>query len=248
MNHFHTPPADRWTIIFDGDDTLWICNEYYNAAASVCERFIAMEFPDLHGCGPELRHHCRQIQHSLIRKYGYYLELYEDAWVEVYLQLCHRARRTPSPLISGAIFQAARGVHDGPYSVMVGVREMLDQLYQAGHQPHLLTLGDEDWQRAKVRRNNLEKYFTSIHVIRRTKGPQLRLLAGNPARTMMVGDSRQRDILPALRLQISAVWIHPPDDAKDPPERHDFSQVYRLPKVVGLPALLQRLNSQPPAS
>ncbi len=228
-------------IIIDGDDTLWECALYYSAATRVCFRLIQMQFPDI--TEDSLRANSRQIQRNLITKYGYYAELFEDAWVENYTQLCHRRNQPVSETIAGALFKAAAGVHDAPYMVFHGVPESLAELKAQGYHLHLLTLGDNDWQRSKVQRNGLGGYFTSIHVIQRTKGPQMRLLARDPKRTLMVGDSEHSDIEPAVALGIEAAIIQS-DDLWSRSHKPLPDHVHRISSFTKTPALLRRLASQ----
>ena len=231
-----------WDIICDGDDTLWACGRYYDAAATLCCQFIQLEFPHLHT--ETARRRCRAIQAALIDKYGYYFDLYEDAWAEVYLQLCHHQGQAVYHETLGNIYDAAASVHRAPYSVFPGVSQTLGQLQTQGHRLHLLTLGDNDWQRDKVRRNHLDRFFTSIHVVQRSKGPQMRLLAANPLRTMVVGDSLLREMVPSWRLGYTSVWIRSDDKWHATHHQIDFNRLHIINRFTEISSVVAKLNGQ----
>ncbi len=241
-------PNETWDIITDGDDTLWECGVYYNASGQACCRLLDVGVPG-HGHTDEaLRRHCRSIQLSLIRKHGYYFELYEDAWVEVYLHLCHHHHLPVSTSFSERIYETASAVHQAPYTLFLGVIETMQSLRADGHRFHLLTLGDDGWQREKVRRNGLDGYFSSIHVIQRSKGPQMRLLAMNRPRVLMIGDSPHSDIVPAVRQGIPALLIHNTDGWAQSHHHVDPHRIHQLSTFVDLPGALLKIANPPPSS
>ncbi|MBI2984731.1 MAG: HAD family hydrolase [Candidatus Kerfeldbacteria bacterium] len=236
----------RWTIIFDGDGTLWRCSEYYQAADLACATIIHTALPGLDMPDDQLIRYGRFVQAALFERRGFYFDLFQDAWEEAYAHLAARLKQPIDPIVGASIQGAFEVVRSAPYPLFEGVAETLAKLKTDGHQLHLLTLGDREFQLLKVRRNGIEALFDSIHPVQEPKGPQLRLLGlgGFAGRAMMVGDSLDSDVRPALRLGIVGVWLRnaglPWLRTKRFPRGARFHTIER---VAELPRLIDQLNS-----
>ncbi len=235
---------DQWTIIFDGDGTLWECSKYYMEADERCLDVLPADIVTAGTTRASIVDHKRVIQQSLMKRYGYYRDVFTDSWVETYLHLCHRSDRQINERMVTDIVRNARTVQDAPYDVFPGTAETLIRLRQVGHRLHLLTRGEHDWQLDKVRRNGLAGYFLSIHPIQDTKGPQMRLLAMDAKRAMMVGDNPDDDLRPAQALGLTRVLVHNADPWVGGGKIVD-PDVQVIMSVIELPALIAKLNAQP---
>ena len=97
-----------------------------------------------------------------------------------------------------------------------GTIETLQELQRGGIRMGLLTNGNSEFQRSKIRRFYLARYFESILIEsefgagkpdRRVFLAALEQLGATPAQTWMVGDDLMRDILPAQQLGLGTVWV-----------------------------------------
>lgn len=232
---------DQWTIIFDGDGTLWECSRYYMEAD---ERCLDIFHPYIMKAGTtrtSIADRKRIIQQSLMKRYGYYRDVFTDSWVETYLHLCHRFGLWVDEWTVADLMWNARTVQDAPYDVFPGVAQALIRLRQAKHRLHLLTRGEHDWQLDKVRRNGLAGHFLSIHPIQDTKGPQMRLLAMGAKRAMMVGDNPDDDLRPAQAFGLTRVLVRNADPWVGGGNIAD-RDVHVIMSVTELPGLIARLN------
>jgi len=94
--------------------------------------------------------------------------------------------------------------------------ETLQELQQRGIRMGLLTNGSSDFQRKKIRRFDLDRYFEII-VIEGEFGAgkpdrsvflyALEQLGASPAQAWMVGNDLMRDIQPAQELGLGTVWV-----------------------------------------
>ncbi len=235
---------DQWTIIFDGDGTLWECSRYYMEADERCLDVLPADIMKAGITRTSIADHKQVVQRCLMERHGYYRDVFTDSWVETYLQLCHRLGREINDRVVAELVRNARSVQHAPYDVFPGVAETLIQLRHAGHRLHLLTRGEHDWQYDKVRRNGLAGYFLSIHPIQDTKGPQMRLLAMGAPRAMMVGDNPDDDLRPAQALGLTRVLVHNADPWVGGGKNAD-PNVHAIISVTELPELVARLNAQP---
>jgi putative hydrolase of the HAD superfamily len=97
-----------------------------------------------------------------------------------------------------------------------GVIATLQELQRRGIRMGLVTNGSRAFQRNKIRRFDLERYFEAIiiegefGVGKPDRGVFLYALAqmgASPARTWMIGDDLLRDLQPAGQLGLGTVWV-----------------------------------------
>lgn len=249
MRTMYRPPDGRWMIITDGDGTLWECDMFYQVASNVCWGLLRMDWPDIPLSFEEVQQRRMHIQGMLLKRHKFYLTIFEDGWVEVYRQLCSRFHHpVDERTIVPALHHAAGTVHEAFHRVFLGVKDELGRLQSAGHRLHLVTLGEEEWQLSKVRRNGLESYFEDIHVVQDCKGKRMRRIAGDqPA--MMVGDSLWSDIVPALHAGLYPVWIHTQDAWHNHGADDSHRTVQTISTFCELSSVIAHLNDTlPPAA
>ncbi|MBI3572776.1 MAG: HAD family hydrolase [Candidatus Kerfeldbacteria bacterium] len=236
------PVPRPWTIIFDGDDTLWLCGEFYRQAEAGCIDLLkSIQFEGTLD-KVTLVALQRKIQRALMRRHGFYLTIFEDAWSETYRQLCDRQGQRFDRGVDRELQQMSGAIHAAAYPIFPGVLAMLAELREQGHILHLVTLGDETFQRSKVQRNGLEAAFSQAHVVQHGKGTIMYHLASGQ-QTMMVGDSLPSDIQPAKRLSIQPVWIdHSNDEWHIGDGSQDLKGVHVIDRVTELPKLIARLD------
>ncbi len=234
----------RWTIIFDGDGTLWQC-DYYPPASANCIARIREAWPDCPISDAEIDRHEHRVQRALLKRYGFYLTIFEAGWVETYIQLCHTFQRPVEQRMIADIRRLAGAIHLADYPVFAGVIPTLDDLLAAGYELHLLTLGDKTFQWSKIRRNGLAEHFSQVHVVQQGKERSMRMLACNGRPTIMVGDSYWSDIVPAKVNSLTPVWIHTTESWHLGDGELDLGGVHVIRSVPDVPKLLDHLNSNP---
>jgi putative hydrolase of the HAD superfamily len=131
-----------------------------------------------------------------------------------------------------------------------GVAETLRTLAQQ-RELVLITKGDLQHQQSKVINSGIQGSFKQVEIVS-DKTPAvyqdiLERLGVPVGRFLMVGNSMRSDILPVLELGGWAVliphhltWSH---EAVEPPDG-PLERFYELERLVELPALLERLESQ----
>ncbi len=197
---------ERPALILDADDTLWETNRFYEEAVEAfVERMVQEGFePD------RVRRVFDRVEQERVPLAGYAPAEFAHSMAIAYRRLCEQEGRPPSPDVEAEAEEIGRRVIGHPILLLDGVAETLPRLH-----PHyrllLLTKGDPQIQRDKVRRSGLEQYLEAIYVVPE-KGPEVlqELLERHrldPQRTWMVGDSPRSDINPALDAGIGAIHI-----------------------------------------
>jgi len=102
------------------------------------------------------------------------------------------------------------------FSPFPGTIETLQELQRRGIRMGLLTNGNSEFQRSKIDRFNLERYFESILIEsefgagkpdRRVFLAALEKMGAMAAQTWMIGDDLMRDIQPAQQLGLGTAWV-----------------------------------------
>ncbi len=251
MNPIWRLVSNSWHLIFDGDDTLWDCSPVYQALDQQCLDIIQASWPAGTKVDREVlktaRHDCQVALHD---RRGHSLDLYPNAWVQAYRWYAARHHVISRRDIEHALLVTASRFQTAQYPLFDEVVETLEELVDDGHELDMLTLGDDDLQRKKVRDNGLSRFFPPerIHVIQDTKGPIMRLISqhGPVGHVVMVGDSMKGDIIPALNLGLSAIWVknnHPTwmPAKKSPPA----GQMITISHLRDVPLALTVLHPRP---
>jgi putative hydrolase of the HAD superfamily len=182
---------------FDGDDTLWHSQDYYDAAQAEFERIVG-RYVDL----ADARVHERllAIESSNVHIFGYgakgmALSMIEAAFAitegQVSAQDLHR------------LVAIGKEVLAHPVELLPGVREAVEQV-AARHRIVLITKGDLFHQQAKVERSGLGALFHRIEIVTEKDASAyarvLRECAVAAPAFAMVGNSLRSDIAPVVEL------------------------------------------------
>ena len=109
-----------------------------------------------------------------------------------------------------------RALRDDGLVVYPGAIELLDELLLAGHALAVITNGETLFQRAKLERFNLERYFSYVGIEGEAGVGKpdveaywraLRSLDCDPAGAWMVGDNLEWDVVSPQSLGLRTVWI-----------------------------------------
>lgn len=229
-------------ICFDLDDTLIPNSFKYHQPIWRCAQLIAKVLGHKSPHPLELLklHHETDIE--LVKTHGFGADRFPEGWVRTYECLAGRVGEPADPEVARRLRNMAKRFAFGPFEPFRGVKDVLGELLRAGRALHLITAGDEHLQKRKIAQAKLRPLFTSVHITGLDKKEVMRELAGDhPEDAMMVGDSTKSDILPAIELGMTAVFVPSPTWSFAHTEV-DPSKYHKISSVRELPALLRKLS------
>jgi putative hydrolase of the HAD superfamily len=182
---------------FDGDDTLWHSEGYYQSAHNEFERVLG-HYIDL----ADARVHERLLdtEKRNLRIFGYGAKGMTLSMLETAIELT--AERISAADLH-RIVQLGKSVLEHPVELLPGIREAVE-VVAATHRIVLITKGDLFHQEAKIAASGLADLFTRIEIVSE-KHPAayvrvLRECGTDAAHFAMVGNSLRSDIEPVVRL------------------------------------------------
>jgi putative hydrolase of the HAD superfamily len=204
---------------FDGDDTLWHSEGYYQAAQREFERVLAryVEVGD-----QRVHDHLLSVQKSNLKIFGYGARSMMISMIEAAIAITEQR-------ISAAdvhqLVEIGKDVLQHPVELLPGIRAAVEAI-AATHPLVLITKGDLFHQEAKVRRSGLGDLFRRIEIVsEKDAGTYARLLTEfdiEAGQFVMVGNSLRSDIEPVIRLggwgihmPYHVTWAHELENALD---------------------------------
>ena len=191
-------------IGFDGDDTLWRSQDFYDAAQTEFERIVG-RYVDL----ADARVHERllAIEATNIHVFGYGAK-------GMTLSMIEAAFDITGGLISSVDLHRLVGIGKEvlahPVELLPGIREAVETL-AADYRIVLITKGDLIHQQAKVERSCLSELFQRIEIVSEKNPPAYARVLGefeiSADAFVMVGNSLVSDIAPVLELGGRAVYM-----------------------------------------
>ena len=200
---------------FDGDDTLWRSQDFYDEAQATFERMLG-QYIDLGDARVQERLYA--VEKGNISLFGYGVKGMVLSMIEAAVELSGER-------ISAAdvhrIVQQGKALLRHPVELLPGIRDAVEAI-AARHEVVLITKGDLFHQEAKVRDSGLADLFPRIEIVsEKDAGTYERVLSefGIEADAFaMIGNSLRSDILPVLELGGWAVhmpyrvtWVHETD-------------------------------------
>ncbi|MET0331558.1 MAG: HAD family hydrolase [Dyella sp.] len=183
---------------FDGDDTLWHSEGYYQAAHAEFERIVG-GYVDL----ADLRLHERllAVERGNLALFGYGAKGMTLSLLETAIELT-QARISAHDL--HRIITIGKDVLAHPVELLPGIRAAVEAV-AARHRIVLITKGDLFHQEQKVARSGLAELFQRIEIVsEKDQTAYRRVLAQFPGVSMdrfaMVGNSLRSDIAPVVDL------------------------------------------------
>nr|WP_246505675.1 HAD family hydrolase [Coralloluteibacterium stylophorae] len=228
---------------FDGDDTLWRSQEFYDAAQADFERVLA-RYVDVDDAGLRARLYAVEAQNICL--FGYGAKGMTLSMIEAAVQV------TGGRIEAGdvhRIIEIGKAVLSHPVELLPGVREAVEAV--AVELPIvLITKGDLFHQEAKVAASGLTEVFPRIEIVsEKDQAAYARVLEEcgvAPDRFVMVGNSLRSDIAPVVALggwglymPYHTTWAYELDTdfAEDAP------RVERAATPAAIPAALARLRA-----
>jgi putative hydrolase of the HAD superfamily len=182
---------------FDGDDTLWRSQEFYDDAQAAFEGILG-RYVDLAADG--LRASLLATERGNIALFGYGAKGMALSMIESAIELTEG--RIEARDIH-RIVRLAKDVLSHPVDLLPGIREAVEAV-AATHRVVLITKGDLFHQEAKVARCGLADIFHRIEIVSEkdtaTYTRLFREFELTPDRFAMVGNSLKSDIAPVVAL------------------------------------------------
>ena len=182
---------------FDGDDTLWHSEGYYQIVHDEFENILGryLDLADVH-----VHERLLTTEKSNLRLFGYGAKGMTLSMIETAIEL------TGERISAGdlhRLVELGKQVLAHPVELLPGIRAAVEAVAR-DFRIVLITKGDLFHQEAKVKRSGLADLFHRIEIVSEKDEPTyLRLLAEfelAPAAFVMVGNSLRSDIAPVVQL------------------------------------------------
>ena len=235
-------PRDAITLVgFDGDDTLWRSQDFYDEAQATFEQMLG-RYVDL--ADARVQERLYAVEKGNIAFFGYGVKGMVLSMIEAAVELSGE-RIAATDL--RAIVQLGKDLLRHPVEVLPGVRDAVEAIARH-HDVVLITKGDLFHQEQKVRDSGLADLFGRIEIVSEKDPPTYQRLLREfdlPAeRFAMVGNSLRSDIAPVLAIggwgvhvPYHATWIH--ETEAEMPE--DAARLMTVARAADLPGAIEAL-------
>ncbi|MBP1473260.1 HAD family hydrolase [Frateuria sp. MAH-13] len=229
-------------IGFDGDDTLWHSEGYYQAAGAEFQRILA-RYIDVADS---------QVQAGMLATERRNLALFGYGAKGMTLSMVETAIAMTDARIEARdihrIVQLGKTVLEHPVELLPGIRQAVEAV-AARHAIVLITKGDLFHQEKKVAESGLSDLFRRIEIVSEKNERTYRRVLGefdlSPAQFAMVGNSLRSDIEPVLALggwgvhmPYHVTWAHELETGLSGEEERMVS----VDGPAGIPAAVARLG------
>ena len=223
-------------IIFDGDDTLWQNQIFYEQAKEQFYKLMENQGFDRKAVTSKLS----EIDVSNVQRFGFSRRRFPESLKETYEYFCRNQGRPVDPAILKQVYRIGNSVFHRKPVLMDGAQQVLEQLSKE-YRLYLYTSGDPYIQRRKLKYLKLAKYFEAIYIRERKNEAELQDILHeqnlDPKKTWMIGNSLRSDINPALKLGLKCIWVRSSCWEYDTelPITSDILQVnslQELPKII----------------
>ncbi len=201
---------EKQTILFNLDDTLSHCNIYFKQVTKMFAKQMATWFDSV----PieEIKQKQLEIDLEAISQHGLRSDRFPESFVNSYLYFCDLTGRTKKKSEIDYLRELGFQVFEIPVEPLPYMDETLSRLKEAGHELYLHTGGDDKNQLRKIAQLELGTYFEhrifiSEHKDHTALSSILKNIESDPDSTWMVGNSLRTDIVPALEMDINAIYI-----------------------------------------
>ena len=225
---------------FDGDDTLWRSQDFFDAAQLEFEGILA-SYVDL----GDSRDHLYAVENRNLALFGYGVKGMVLSMIEAAVEITD-ARIAARDL--QRIIGLGKQLLQHPVELLPGIRDAVTRIADA-FEVVLITKGDLFHQEAKVRQSGLADLFPRIEIVSEkdvaTYARVLGEFALAPAKFVMIGNSLRSDIAPVLQLggwgvhmPYHTTWIH---EATSSVAEADAQRMCSVADAAGLPGAVHLL-------
>ncbi|MDQ0971529.1 putative hydrolase of the HAD superfamily [Neobacillus niacini] len=200
----------KQNILFNLDDTLSYCNRYFNLVIDEFADQMMAWFDSI--TEDAIKQKQLQLDVAAISEHGLKSDRFPESFVGTYQYYCDLAGREKKKDEIQYLRELGYKVFDIPVEPIPHMNETLQRLKEEGHELYLHTGGDEANQRRKITQLELTTFFEhrifiSEHKDTTALSDILKTIKADPDVTWMVGNSLRTDIVPALELDIHAIYI-----------------------------------------
>lgn len=231
-------------IGFDGDDTLWHSEDYYQAAHAEFERIVA-RYIDLENA--RVHERLLEVEQGNIQLFGYGAKGMTLSMVEAAIALTHE--RISATDIH-RIVRIGKEVLAHPVELLPGICDAVGDI-AARYPVVLITKGDLFHQESKIAACGLAEQFPRIEIVsEKDEAAYARVLREcgvAPEHFVMVGNSLRSDIAPVLALggwgvhvPYHLTWAH----EMDANVADDEPRLARVRDAREIPAAIERLAQE----
>lgn len=196
----------KGAIIFDGDDTLWQTQIFYDQAKEQFYDLMAEQGFDRE----VVRGKLSEIDVSNVQRFGFSKRRFPESLKETYEYLCKSQGCPVDPTVLKQVYKIGNSVFHRKPVLMDGAQQVLEQLSKE-YRLYLYTGGDPYIQQRKLEYLKLAKYFEAIYIRERKNEAELQNILHeqdlDPKKTWMIGNSLRSDINPALKLGLKCIWV-----------------------------------------
>jgi putative hydrolase of the HAD superfamily len=197
-------------IIFNLDDTLAYCNRYFNQVIGEFTDQMMTWFDTINK--DEIKQKQLEIDMTAISKHGLKSERFPESFVNTYIYFCDLTGKEKKNEEIEYLRELGFKVFKIPVEPIPFMSETLQRLKKEGHELYLHTGGDEENQSRKIAQLEIATYFErrifiSEHKDTTALSDILKTIKADPTVTWMIGNSLRTDIVPALEMNIHAIFI-----------------------------------------
>lgn len=226
------------TIGFDADDTLWDHERYFQLTQARFTELLRDYAPSGH-----LNEHMLAAERRNLAHYGFGVKGFMLSMIETAIEVTDG--KVPGHVLKH-VLKAGRAMLRHPIEPMAGARETLEAL-AGSHTLILITKGDLFDQERKLAASGLGAYFSAVEIVSNKDAATYERLfsrhGDGAAQAMMVGNSLQSDVVPALR---AGAWgVHVPaqfnwalDHDEEPAGEPRFRRIAALTELPALVAAI----------
>lgn len=200
----------KQNILFNLDDTLSYCNRYFNQVIDEFADQMMAWFDST--TEKDIKQKQLQLDVAAISEHGLKSDRFPESFVGTYNYYCDLTGREKKKDEIQYLRELGFKVFKIPVEPIPYMNETLQRLKEEGHELYLHTGGDEANQRRKITQLELTTYFEhrifiSEHKDTTALSDILKTIKADPNVTWMVGNSLRTDIVPALEMDIHAIYI-----------------------------------------
>jgi FMN phosphatase YigB (HAD superfamily) len=231
-------------ICYDLDDTLHPNSCKYNEPIWQCGLIIsrALGYRSMYPVEALKLHY--EIDSSMVKEFGFKVTRFPESWVKAYETIAEKAGVPARKDVAEKLRRTAARFAQGPFRPFPGTKAALRRVRKKfpKAKQYLVTAGDDELQWRKIRELGFVSLFDGIEVTGVEKKQVLRAIVGDRAEAgVMVGDSKKSDIVPALELGMTAIWV--------PSQTWNFANAevepsHTIASIRDLPGLLERLATK----
>jgi len=229
---------------FDGDDTLWRSQDYFDDAQQRFEAILS-SYVDIADCQQRLY----AVEQRNLALFGYGVKGMVLSMIEAAVEI------TGSRISAGdlhRIVELGKALLRHPVELLPGIREAVAEVARQ-FEVVLITKGDLFHQEAKVRDSGLADLFQRIEIVSEKDPPTYARVLGEfgiPARRFaMIGNSLRSDIEPVLELggwgvhmPYHTTWVH--ESVASPLVAHDQARLCTVEDASAIPAAVRTLAAR----